>query len=621
MATVGNLDVLIEFKSNIKNIQNDIKDIASTGKKVGQQVKQSFDKATDSAEKGFSKVRNTMSGIAKAAVGLFALEKIKEFTTRIAESTEQMSVMANLIRSFKDLWLSFSILAVTYLAPVLSVITELTNKLANLFSSFGNVKGVKTGIKALEDTGKAINTVGKEAKKASGGVAGFDEVITLSKTDTSVTGGASTSGVTETEEIKTIDIEIDDSAVSNALGKIKEIYGTIKKVFTSIPIGFESNLPDIKQNIDNIVEDLKSIGTSIGDILFGDMSPSEIGESIGRIAGNITEIATTILDIVLDPIRDLFNLISDKTDDRGLLGTIEDITSYLTGPGEEGFKTFIKVVRNLGIAFGVVKAGMLIYSGVMAAVTAVTTVWSTVTTIATAVGGAFSAVIAFITSPIGLVILAIGALIAIGVLLYKNWDTIKEKATQIFNSIGKFIGNIVDGIKVKFSEIIVKASDMVNGIKESVMKIPELFKNAFNGLVNIIKAPLNGIIGLINNSLGKIKIDIPDWVPVIGGEEFKMPTIPRLKDGGIVTSYTRFIAGEAGAEAVVPLQNSSFIQSFASMVAELIGQNSGNGNTPQININADNFFATDENMRQLFNMFVDFINQENDRTGGRAYGF
>ena len=45
----------------------------------------------------------------------------------------------------------------------------------------------------------------------------------------------------------------------------------------------------------------------------------------------------------------------------------------------------------------------------------------------------------FLTSPIGLVVLAIAALIAIGVLLYKNWDKIKAKATEIFTGIKDFI--------------------------------------------------------------------------------------------------------------------------------------------------------------------------------------
>ena len=85
-----------------------------------------------------------------------------------------------------------------------------------------------------------------------------------------------------------------------------------------------------------------------------------------------------------------------------------------------------------------------------------------VTAISTGATTAFGAAMAFLTSPVTLVIAAIGALIAIGVLLYKNWDTVKEKATSIWNGIldaikgpmekaKNFVKGIIDTIKGFFS--------------------------------------------------------------------------------------------------------------------------------------------------------------------------
>lgn len=67
--------------------------------------------------------------------------------------------------------------------------------------------------------------------------------------------------------------------------------------------------------------------------------------------------------------------------------------------------------------------------------TGATTVWGAVTAIATGIGSAFAAVMAFILSPIGLVILAIMALIAVGILIYKNWDTIKAFLLKTWQAI------------------------------------------------------------------------------------------------------------------------------------------------------------------------------------------
>lgn len=62
--------------------------------------------------------------------------------------------------------------------------------------------------------------------------------------------------------------------------------------------------------------------------------------------------------------------------------------------------------------------------------------------IATGATTAFGAVLAFVTSPIGIVVLAIGALIAIGTLLWKNWDTIKDKTIEIWGSADNMVYRI-----------------------------------------------------------------------------------------------------------------------------------------------------------------------------------
>lgn len=69
--------------------------------------------------------------------------------------------------------------------------------------------------------------------------------------------------------------------------------------------------------------------------------------------------------------------------------------------------------------------------------------WNVIAGIAAAVTTAFGAAVAFLTSPIGIAIVVIGAIIVAGVLLYKNWDTITEAAGKL----GKWIGEKWDSIK------------------------------------------------------------------------------------------------------------------------------------------------------------------------------
>lgn len=84
--------------------------------------------------------------------------------------------------------------------------------------------------------------------------------------------------------------------------------------------------------------------------------------------------------------------------------------------------------------------------------------------------------------------------------------------------------------------------------------------SAFGALVGIVRGPVNGLISLLNtmiSSLNGIKIDVPDWVPGIGGKTlgFNIPRIPALAAGGFVTGPTTALIGEAGPEVVTPLKD------------------------------------------------------------------
>lgn len=191
------------------------------------------------------------------------------------------------------------------------------------------------------------------------------------------------------------------------------------------------------------------------------------------------------------------------------------------------------------------------------ALSVATTSWTVICTAATVATTAMGSAIAFLTSPIGLAIAAIAAIIAIGVLLYKNWDTVKMYAGQLGDYIGGVWTSIKDG-----------AAIMATGIKD-------FFVNAFAALPGILKSPINGAIALINGaiaSINSIGFTIPDWVPGLGGKAFSVniPNIPMLAKGGFTEGVS--IAGEAGTEAVISFdpayrkQNIGYLAKAAQML-------------------------------------------------------
>jgi len=103
---------------------------------------------------------------------------------------------------------------------------------------------------------------------------------------------------------------------------------------------------------------------------------------------------------------------------------------------------------------------ILTIAGLVAAIAPVAGLISSITTVV----GALSAAFTFFLSPVGLVVAAIAGVIAIGVALYQNWDTIKAKGTELFNSISETF----EGIRSAISEKIEAAKTAVGNAIEAI---------------------------------------------------------------------------------------------------------------------------------------------------------
>lgn len=209
-------------------------------------------------------------------------------------------------------------------------------------------------------------------------------------------------------------------------------------------------------------------------------------------------------------------------------------------------------------------------------------------------------------NPIGLVITLLGALVAAGVYVYQNWDEIKQRAIALwatiqekFPGIAGIIQNAIDtvteifaGLKRTFEGVI----DFVVGVftgdwSRAWQGVVDTFGGIFDTLTGLAKAPINGVISMVNAAIGAINglnIDVPDWVPGIGGEKFgfNIPEIPKLARGGIATSATVAEIGEGREpEAVLPL---SRLDSMLSTTHAPAGDNVSVNFAPVINITGGN---------------------------------
>ncbi|HEV6734759.1 TPA: hypothetical protein VZG25_000334 [Streptococcus pneumoniae] len=373
--------------------------------------------------------------------------------------------------------------------------------------------------------------------------------------------------------------------------------------------------------------------------------------------------------------------------------------------------------------------------------------------VATAATWAFNAALAVLTSPITWIIAAIAALIAIGVLLYQNWDTVVEfaktawqglcdfisgicraigeffsglwtKLQEIFEPIGQWFGekfqqawdaivNIFSGIGEWFSGVLQGAWDAIvniftpigswfgqrwadvtsalanigawftdifqkawtgltnifsklglwfgerwadvtsvlanvsswfgnmftsayNAVKNAFSSIGGFFsgvwstvqsifvnagqkvgsavggafKSAVNAVLGTIENVVNDFIGMINGVLGVVR-NLPGlgWVGSVS-----TVSLPRLARGGIVDSPTIAMIGEAGKEAVVPLENTGFIQTLGRVVSSAV-VNAMAGISPQGGFSSDGDIVIQIAGHEFGRVAIQEINKEHERAG------
>lgn len=203
------------------------------------------------------------------------------------------------------------------------------------------------------------------------------------------------------------------------------------------------------------------------------------------------------------------------------------------------------------------------------------TLMGSVTKVATGIKtlqSVFSAMkLAFAANPFVLVIAGIALLIAGFVLAYNKckwfrdgvnafFKGIKDVGVSVFNFLQKHVGGVFGGIMANFNNFASAGKRIFNGFLDFItgvftgnwskawQGIQDIFGGIFDGLAALVKAPINSVIGLINDFLGHLgTIKIPKWIPKWGGKTFSIGKIPYLAKGGHLING-QAIVGEAGPE-------------------------------------------------------------------------
>lgn len=323
--------------------------------------------------------------------------------------------------------------------------------------------GVTTG--KLRDMAKEGKLTSKVVYDALAGASASDKLAEKSKKMSTTISGAM-------QNIQT-QWRLGVDAIMNGEGGLSSV---LADGINSIALGassFVDSLPAINQAITDTIAKAKEMGTAFLE--------SDFGQSAIQTA------------------KDAFEQL--KSAMQGVVDIAGDVKAF--------FEKNPELAIALASGVGAVAGAFLLFKGVLI-------VWAGVATLATVAGGALAAVMAVLTSPITLVIAAFAALVAAGVYVYRNWDTIKQKANHAWQSIketwqgvGEWFGELWDKVKQTFFDWL---SQMPKPVQDMVANIGEIFSTIVNvagavwdGIANIAKSVWHAITEFVSYAIDKIK--------------------------------------------------------------------------------------------------------------------
>jgi hypothetical protein len=230
----------------------------------------------------------------------------------------------------------------------------------------------------------------------------------------------------------------------------------------------------------------------------------EAADSAARFNDAITKVKTAFQGAGASVAENLAPILSD------FLEKVAKVIAAMSQWAKEHpglVKAIVLVVGALGAFMMAVGPILMVLPGIMALISGITAALPFL-------GAAF----AVLTGPVGWAIAAFAALIAIGVLVYKNWDTIKEKATEIWGGIVSFFRNAWQSIVGTFESSINWIVDKINWFIEQLNKIPGVNLGELNKVSFGLPSFASG--GIVPGAIGEPQL------AVVHGGEFISPSSP-----------------------------------------------------------------------------------------------
>ena len=370
-----------------------------------------------------------------------------------------------------------------------------------------------------------------------------------------------------------------------------------------------------QQTLLKMVQDAQELSGAMGQA-------SRESDGLENVMGNLNEvgrqiqgnIGAPVLEAIIPAIQKITNSLMQWSEGVNWDAFSSAVSGFITGIIDNG-PTIISLIAGIAAGFVAWNVATTI-QGVVSAINAFRTANEGATIAQLAMNAAMNA------NPIGIVITAITALIAIiGTLWVTNedfraavteiWENIKQAFVSAWEAIkaawdnaSAYFTAIWSAIKTIFAPVKEYLVGIFSSTWESIKQIfsgfidflfgvftgdwsrawdgvKEIFKGVWNGIIGLLEGAVNIIIKGVNwliSQLNKIHFEIPDWVPGIGGKSFgiNIPSIteieiPRLAQGAVIPPNREFLAvlgdQKRGTNIETPLP--TMVQAFKQALSEM----------------------------------------------------
>ena len=359
---------------------------------------------------------------------------------------------------------------------------------------------------------------------------------------------------------------------------------------------------------------------------------------IGFIVEQLTKVLAPTLEYIGEVFRVLFNTAADILGGVAdfLKGVFDIITGILTGDMSKIFDGFTETGDAIMSILSTILTGLLdltvavlkvIWDTVVAIFQGI---WDGIVAVFTPLGEWFSERWNDITTALANVAKWFGDMFQkawneltgifanIGTWFGERWNDVTTALANVATWFGNIFRTAFEAVKNAFSTIGSFFSGVWTTVKNIFVNAGQAvgsavggaFRSAVNAVLGTIENVVNGFIGMINGVLDTVR-GLPGlgWVGSVG-----YVSLPRLARGGIVDSPTVAMIGEAGKEAVVPLENTGFIQTLGRVVSSAV-VNAMAGVSPQGGFSGDGDIVIQIGGHEFGRVAIQEINREQERAG------